>query len=86
LKAYLKNFDSHIIGLTGDTSKTEAIVKAFRAYAKKAPGEKAGDYAVVHSEVVYLMDKRGKFVSTFNLERPPSQAARELEGYLQSAS
>jgi protein SCO1/2 len=82
LKTYLENFDSRIIGLTGDPSKTEAIAKAFRVYAKKVPGEKPGDYTVDHTGVVYLMDKRGKFVSAFNLQRPPQQAARELEGYL----
>jgi protein SCO1 len=82
LKTYLENFDSRIIGLTGDTQKIEAIAKAFRVYAKKVPGEKTGDYAVDHTGVVYLMDKRGKFVSAFNLERPPQQAARELEAYL----
>jgi protein SCO1 len=82
LKAFLENFDSRIIGLTGDPSKTEAIAKGFRVYAKKVPGEKPGDYTVDHSGVVYLMDKRGKFVSAFNLQRPPQQAARELEAYL----
>jgi protein SCO1/2 len=35
LKAYLENFVSRIIGLTGDPSKTEAIAKAFRVYAKR---------------------------------------------------
>ena len=70
------------IGLTGDSSKTETIAKAFRVYAKKMPGEKPGDYTVDHTGVVYLMDKRGKFVSAFNLSRPPQQAARELEAYL----
>jgi protein SCO1 len=82
LKTYLENFDSRIIGLTGDPSKTEAIAKAFRVYAKKVPGEKPGDYTVDHTGVVYLMDKRGKFVSAFKRQRPPQQAARELEGYL----
>ena len=82
LKAYLENFDSRIIGLTGDLSKTEAMAKAFRVYAKKVPGEKSGDYTVDHTGIVYLMDKRGKFVSTFNLQRPPRQAARELDAYL----
>jgi protein SCO1 len=82
LKTYLENFDSRIIGLTGDPSKTEAIAKAFRVYAKKVPGEKSGDYTVDHTGVVYLMDKRGKFVSAFNLSRSPQQAARELEVYL----
>ena len=82
LKAYLENFDSRIIGLTGDPSKTEAIAKAFRVYAKKVPSEKSGDYTVDHTGIVYLMDKRGIFVNAFNLQRPPQQAARELEAYL----
>ncbi len=82
LKTYLANFNSRIIGLTGDPSKTEAIAKAFRVYARKVPGDKSGDYTVDHTGVVYLMDRRGKFVSAFNLQRPPQQAARELEVYL----
>ena len=82
LKTYLENFDSRIIGLTGDPSKTEATAKAFRVYARKVAGEKPGDYTVDHTGVVYLMDKRGKFVSAFNLSRPLPQAARELEAYL----
>jgi protein SCO1/2 len=82
LKTYLENFDSRIIGLTGDPRTTEAIAKAFRVYAKKVPSEKSGDYTVDHTGIVYLMDRRGKFVSAFNLQRPPQQAARELEAYL----
>jgi protein SCO1 len=82
LKTYLENFDSRIIGLTGDPRTTEAIAKAFRIYAKKVPGDKSGEYTVDHTGIVYLMDKRGIFVSAFNLQRPPRQAARELEAYL----
>jgi protein SCO1 len=82
LKAYLESFDSRIIGLTGDSKKIEALAKSFRVYAKKVPGEKPDNYTVDHTGIVYLMDKRGKFVSAFNLQRPPEQAARELEAYL----
>ena len=82
LKSYLENFDSRIIGLTGDGQKIEAISKAFRVYARKVPSTKANDYSVDHTGLVYLMDKRGKFVSAFNLQRPPGEAARELEAYL----
>ncbi len=81
LKNYLSNFDSRIIGLTGDPPKLEAIERAFRVYAKKVPGVMPGDYTVDHTGAVYLMDKRGKFVSVFDLQRPPQQAARELEAY-----
>ena len=82
LKTSLEHFDSRIIGLTGEAQKTAAVVKSFRVYAAKVPGEEPGDYTVDHTGIVYLMDKRGKFVSTFNVERPPPQAARELEGHL----
>ena len=82
LKTYLENFDSRIIGVTGDPAKTEAIAKAFRVFAKKVPGEKPGDYTVDHTGIVYLMDNRDHLVSAFNLSRPPQQAARELERYL----
>jgi protein SCO1 len=74
LKAYLANFDSRIIGLTGDPKNLAAIAEGFRVYAK-GPGD-------FHNGIVYLMDKQGRFVSTFNLQRPPQQAARELEHYL----
>jgi protein SCO1 len=82
LKTYLGNFDGRIVGLTGDPLKTEAIARAFRVYARQVPGGKPGDYGVDHGGAVYLMDKRGKFVSVFNLQRPPREAARELERYL----
>jgi len=81
MKSYLDSFDPRIIGLTGDKARTEAIAKAFKVYVKKVPGEN-GDYTVDHTAAVYLMDKTGRFVSAFNLAKPPKQAARELERYL----
>jgi protein SCO1/2 len=81
LKTYLENFDPRIIGLTGDPDKAQAVAKAFKVYVRKAPSE-SGDYAVDHTAIVYLMDKRGRFVNTFNLSKPPKEAARELEAYL----
>ena len=35
-----------------------------------------------HSSVIYLMDKNGGFAEAFNVERPPADAAKELEKYL----
>ena len=82
LKRYLENFDSRILGLTGRPLQTEAMVKAFRVYAKKVPAGTPGDYTVEHTGAVYLMDKRGRFVRPFDLSRPPLEAARELAAYL----
>lgn len=81
LKEYLANFDSRITGLTGDRAQVDAILRAYRVYAKRAPG-KEEDYAVDHGSAVYLMDKNGRFVTAFNVGRKPEEAARDLQRYL----
>ncbi len=81
LKEYLSNFDSRIIGLTGPRAQLEPMLRGYRIYAKRAPG-KEEDYAVDHTTVVYLMDKNGRFVTSFNVGRKPDEAAKELERYL----
>lgn len=76
MKSYLGAFDPRIIGLTGDRAAIDAVVKAYRAYAKKVPLA-GSDYTMDHTALVYLMDKRGGFVGAFNIERPPAEAAAE---------
>ena len=81
LKDYVSNFDKRIVGVTGDRPALERTMKAFRVYAKKVPGE--GDsYNMDHSTVIYLMDKQGRFVNAFNINRPAKEAAAELLRYL----
>ena len=77
LKDYLSNFDPRIIGLTGPRPQLEPMLREYRIYAKRAPGN-GEDYAVDHTTVVYLMDKNGRFVNAFNVSRKPYEAAREL--------
>jgi protein SCO1 len=81
LKDYLSNFDPHLRALTGDPAAVGAALKAYRVYAAKIP-LKDGDYTMDHTAAVYLMDKDGRFVSTFNLKQPPEAAAGQLRGYL----
>ncbi len=82
LKDYLSSFDPRITGLSGDPAQTAAVERAFKVYAKKVPGSKGGDYTMDHTAVVYLLDKQGRFVNAFNLERKPQDAAKDLERYL----
>jgi protein SCO1 len=81
MKDYVSNFDSRIIGLTGDRQAIDQVEHAYRVYAKKAP-QANGDYTMDHSAIVYLMDSKGRFVEAFNLERKPEESAKELETYL----
>ncbi|MCU0885131.1 MAG: SCO family protein [Beijerinckiaceae bacterium] len=81
LKSYLGSFDPRIIGLTGSQDEIDRAVKAYRAYAKRVPTS-SGDYTMDHTAIVYLMDRRGRFVGSFNTERSPEDAARELLRHL----
>jgi len=82
LKDYLSSFDPHLIGATGDEAALNRVEKEYRVYAKKVPTGKDGDYSMDHSAIVYLMDKQGRFVAPFKLDRKPEQAAAELRKYM----
>jgi protein SCO1 len=81
MKDYAGSFDSRIVGLSGDRAAIDKVLAEYRVYARKAPGAK-GEYTMDHSAVIYLMDRDGKFLHAFNLERPPEQAAAELRPLL----
>ena len=81
MKDYLSSFDPHLRGATGDPKAIDAVVKAYRVYAKKVPTDN-GDYSMDHTALVYLMDKQGRFVAPFKLNRKPEDAAADLRKYM----
>ena len=81
LKAYLTSFSPRIRGLTGSQEQVDAVVKTYRAYARKQP-LKDGDYTMDHTALVYLMDRNGAFVAPLNLKREPADVAAEIKRYL----
>ncbi len=81
LKDYLSSFDPHLSALTGDPEAVAAVAKAYRVYYKKVPLSEGG-YTMDHTAIVYLMNKDGRFVSPFNIKRPPDVAAADLRKYL----
>lgn len=80
IKDYLSNFDPRIVGVSGDRAAVDPVLREYRIYSKKA--SEGADYAVDHTTIVYLMDKNGRFVSSFNVGRKPADAARDLQRYL----
>jgi protein SCO1 len=81
MKDYLSSFDPRLKGLTGNSQQVAKVLSEYRVYAKKVP-LKDGDYTMDHTALVYLMDRDGKFVSPFNLNRKPEDAASDLKRYL----
>jgi len=81
MKDYLSSFDPHLKGLTGDPEAIAKVLSAYRVYARKVP-LKDGDYTMDHTALTYLMDRDGRFVAPFNLNRKPEEAAADLKKYL----
>jgi len=81
MKEYLSSFDPRLKGLTGNTEEIAKVLSEYRVYAKKVP-LKDGDYTMDHTALIYLMDRDGKFVSPFNINRKPDDAASDLKHYL----
>ena len=77
MKSYVSSFDPRIVGLTGERTAIDQVEREYRVYAKKVP-LKDGDYTMEHTALVYLMDKSGRFVGSFNLDRAPEAAAKDL--------
>ncbi|MDB5590906.1 SCO family protein [Enterovirga sp.] len=77
MKSYVSSFDPRILALTGSQAEIDRVVKSYRAFAKKAE-LKEGGYTMEHTSLVYLMDREGRFVGSFNVERPAAKAAEEL--------
>ena len=81
MKDYLSSFDPRIVGLTGSREAVDPVLKEFRVYSRKVQGE-GDDYTMDHTALIYLMDKQGRFVRPFRLDRKPAEAAAELSKYL----
>ncbi len=82
MKDYLSSFDPRIVGLTGPQAAVDQVAHEYRVYAKKVPTGDGG-YSVDHTGVVYLMDRKGDFVESFNPDLDdPAAAAKTLSRYL----
>jgi protein SCO1/2 len=80
LKDYMASFDPHLRGLTGAQAAVDQALKDYRVYAKKVPLQ-GGDYTMDHTALVYLMDKDGRFIAPFDMQRTADTEAAELRRY-----
>jgi len=81
LKDYVSNFDPRIQAATGPRESIDKVMKTYRVYARRVPGE-GQEYTMDHSAIVYIMDKQGRFVSALNTQLNAQDMAKELARYL----
>lgn len=67
MKEYLAYFGPAFRGLTGTPAQIDAMVKAYRVYARRVPLEDSAlGYTMDHSGLIYLYDPQGEFVRTYD--------------------
>ncbi|XP_048335857.2 protein SCO1 homolog 2, mitochondrial isoform X3 [Ziziphus jujuba] len=67
LRAYLKEFDPRILGLTGAVSAVRQMAQEYRVYFKKVE-EEGDDYLVESSHMMYLMNPNMELARCFGVE------------------
>ncbi|XP_021912369.1 protein SCO1 homolog 2, mitochondrial [Carica papaya] len=84
LFAYLKEFDSRIVGLTGPVGAIRQMAQEYRVYFKKVE-EEGDDYLVESSHNMYLLNPRGEVLRCFGIEYTAEELSeaifKEVNGY-----
>jgi cytochrome oxidase Cu insertion factor (SCO1/SenC/PrrC family) len=82
MKGYVGNFGATIEGLTGTPDQIGAVTRAYRVYYQKVPGKDGAPYLMDHSSIVYMLDKRGRFVTHFTHETKAETIAKAVKQLL----
>ena len=88
LAKYVTNFHPRLVGLTGSVEAVNAAARGYRVYfAKSKPeGEKpasATDYLMDHTSIVYLMDRKGLYLTHFTHNTDSGAMAVAIRKHLQ---
>lgn len=85
LRAYLKEFNSRIVGLTGPAGAIRQMAQEYRVFFKKVE-EEGDDYLVESSHNMYLMNPSLEVVRCFGVEYTAEELAEEISKEMKKAS
>ena len=81
--AYVKNFSSNIVGLTGSMEAISATAKAYRVSFSKFQDKSGGDNCTIdHSALAYLMGTDGEYITHIPYGTSVAQMVDILNRYL----
>ncbi|KAK4356662.1 hypothetical protein RND71_025633 [Anisodus tanguticus] len=84
LRAYLKEFDPRIMGLTGPVAAVRQMTQEYRVYFKKVD-EEGDDYLVESSHNMYLVNPKMEVVRCFGVEYSGGELAEAIVKELKKA-
>ena len=79
IQHYLTKFNSHFIGLRGDSNELEKLSRSLGVAYAKIPGTE-NDYSMNHSNIILVINPRGEWTA---LLMPPHQAQTIADNFLQ---
>ena len=96
LKNYLTNFHPNIIGLSGTNLQINDVKKKYKIFSKKVMeidkknknvqdhhnDHDHGGYGVDHTTIIYLMDKKGNYLTHFSPDTTNTQLVKKINQYL----
>ncbi|KAJ4715697.1 Protein SCO1, mitochondrial-like protein [Melia azedarach] len=85
LRAYLKEFDSRIVGLTGPAGAVRQMAQEYRVFFKKVE-EEGDDYLIDSSHNMYLMNPIMEIVRSFGVEYTAEELAEEISKEVKKTS
>ncbi|WP_420411826.1 SCO family protein [Roseibium sp.] len=85
MRDYVWAFDKRITPLTGSKEQVDAMLKAYRVYAKRVPLDD-GDYTMDHSAAVYLMNENNEFVGTIAYGEAEETALAKLKRLIKNTA
>ena len=82
LKDYVAAFHPSLIGLTGSPEQIRKLANSYKAYFRKVPGERKGEYSIDHTGIVYLMGRDGEYLGFLPPQTAPEKLTEVLRKYL----
>ena len=79
---YAKFWDPSFIGLTGTMDEIKDVTKKFRAFFKKKDSGSAAGYLVAHTDVIYLLDGKGRTRGLYQLTDPVEKVTQDIQSLL----
>ncbi|XP_010261273.1 PREDICTED: protein SCO1 homolog 2, mitochondrial isoform X2 [Nelumbo nucifera] len=77
LRAYLREFDQRIVGLTGPINAIRQMAQEYRVFFKKVE-EEGSDYLVESSHNMYLLDPNMEILKCFGVEYDAEQLSEAI--------
>jgi protein SCO1 len=82
LREYVRHFNEHFIGVTGEHDELQVLTRALGAVYMTDQPDASGEYLVHHSATIFLIGPRAELVGVLTSPHEPVGLAERLRGML----